>query len=67
MAIYCISGKFGSDKVWQIYSYKVLARKSLANRYVDQSFLGTHNSAFLYFMRQDNKNLGVLSCFCINR
>ena len=28
---YCIAGKFGVAKVWRTYSYKVLARKSLAN------------------------------------
>ena len=30
--MYRIAGKFGGNKVWQIYSYKVLVRKSLANR-----------------------------------
>ena len=29
--IYRIAGKFCGAKVWRIYSYKVLARKSLAN------------------------------------
>ena len=28
---YRIAGKFSGAKVWRIYSYKVLARKSLAN------------------------------------
>ena len=29
--MYRIAGKFGGAKVWRIYSYKVLARNSLAN------------------------------------
>jgi len=28
---YCIAGKFGGDKVWQIYLFRTFGEKSLVN------------------------------------